>query len=53
MTEQELNTVREALINQHPPRRSFDDLLQYGVWAVGVTSTVYFGAHIVAYLVTG
>ena len=52
MTEQELETVRKALIDQYPVERfTFDDFLAYGVIVVAVVATAYFFAHFVAYLV--
>ena len=52
MTEQELETVRKALIDQYPVERfTFDDFLAYGVIVVAVVALAYFFAHFVAYLV--
>lgn len=49
MTNEETLAIRKAL----KPRRTFDDYLLYGFYLIGVASTSYFGAHLLAYLVGG
>ena len=51
MTEQELSNVRQALIEQYPPRKTFDDYTEYALVIITTACLTYFGAHVLAYWV--
>lgn len=51
MTEQEIRDIRKTLIDQYPPRKAFEDYLEFAFRIIVLTSITYFGAHILYYLI--
>lgn len=38
-------------MTRHQQRRTFDDYMGYTIITIGVIATLYFGAHVLAYIV--